>query len=90
MPIPPEQFVTREERKDRIAQGLCAKCREKGHMVRNCPNDWVKPKKKEDKKVKEEKGKAAEATIKEVEDSKKGLTLDTTAGVPAKGNPNVD
>lgn len=39
MPIPPEQFVTKEERKDRIAQGLCAKCGEKGHIVRNCPND---------------------------------------------------
>ncbi|CEL63574.1 hypothetical protein RSOLAG1IB_12693 [Rhizoctonia solani AG-1 IB] len=33
-------YVAPEEWDCHQAEGLCMKCREKGHIFRNCPNGW--------------------------------------------------
>ncbi|CEL53690.1 hypothetical protein RSOLAG1IB_11425 [Rhizoctonia solani AG-1 IB] len=47
-------YVAPEERDRRRAEGLCVKCREKGHIFRNCPNGWRTKAKIETAKVGEE------------------------------------
>ncbi|KAF8749408.1 hypothetical protein RHS01_10066 [Rhizoctonia solani] len=48
-------YVTPEERDRRRASGLCVKCGQKGHGIKQCPNGW-KATLKETAKVAEEEG----------------------------------
>ncbi|KAF8748738.1 hypothetical protein RHS01_10576 [Rhizoctonia solani] len=48
-------YVTPEERDRRRASGLCVKCGQKGHRIKQCPNGW-KATIKEVAKVAEEEG----------------------------------
>ncbi|KAF8748780.1 hypothetical protein RHS01_10603 [Rhizoctonia solani] len=50
-------YVTPEERDRRRASGLCVKCGQKGHGIKQCPNGWKATIKEVAKVAKEESGK---------------------------------
>ncbi|KAF8748394.1 hypothetical protein RHS01_10877 [Rhizoctonia solani] len=50
-------YVTPEERDRRCASGLCVKCGQKGHGIKQCPNGWKATIKEVAKVAEEESGK---------------------------------
>ncbi|KAF8752244.1 hypothetical protein RHS01_07842 [Rhizoctonia solani] len=50
-------YVTPEERDRRRASGLCVKCGQKGHGIKQCPNSWKATIKEVAKVAEEESGK---------------------------------
>ncbi|KAF8748197.1 hypothetical protein RHS01_10968 [Rhizoctonia solani] len=65
-------YVTREERDRRRASGLCVKCGQKGHGIKQCPNGW-KATIKEVAKVAEEEDSCVEFVSLGLDSNKKPL-----------------
>ncbi|KAF8693024.1 hypothetical protein RHS03_08515, partial [Rhizoctonia solani] len=67
-------YVTPEERDRRRASGLCVKCGQKGHGIKQCPNGWKATIKEVAKVAEEESGKDIEfVSVASLDSNKKPL-----------------